>query len=79
MNREEILKIINEVMDDYELGSDSHRLYIKNNILTYCSTTYEWYNIELKDDTPQELLKSIITLLMDWIFEINEYKELKKG
>ena len=75
MNKEKILEIINNVMDEYELGSDSHKLYIKDNKLYFCSVMYEWFKCELKNDTPEELLKSIITLIMDWVFEINEYRE----
>lgn len=75
MNKEKILEIINNVMDEYELGSDKHKLYIKDNKLYFCSVMYDWFKCELENDTPEELLKSITTLIMDWAFEINEYKE----
>ena len=82
MTRDEILKIINEIMDDYQLGSDNQKMFIDNvesrNELVFCSVMYDWYRMKLKDDTPEELLKGIITLLMDYIFEIDEYKEKKE-
>ena len=75
MTRDEILKIVNEVMDNYEFGTDGHRLYIKDNVLTFCSIMYDWYNIELKDNSAQEALRAIVEILMDWALEVNYYKE----
>lgn len=75
MNRDEILKIVNKVMDNYELGSDHHMLYIEDNKLKFSSVMYEWYNIELKNESPEELLRAIIEIIMDWTFEIDFYKE----